>query len=107
MLMEILRYSEMYNLCDKYKTKMLCILQFPSTPRVYKIILNVSHDGVRYTILDTVHCQVLSNTLETGCFHFLIRCNGKKKDHIELGQLEMTPANPNFGITFSSFRSND
>jgi hypothetical protein len=73
---------------------------------VYKLILNVSHDGVRYIILDTIHCQVLSNTLETG--FFLIRCNGKKKDHIELGQLEMTPpTNPNSGITFSYFRSDD
>lgn len=56
-----------------------------------------------YTILDTVHCQVLSNTLETGFFFF-----NQKKDHIELGQLEMTPStNPNFGVTFSSFRSDD
>ena len=65
--MEILRYSEMYNLCDEYKIQMLCILQLPSTPRVYKLILNESHDGVRYT-LDTVYRQVLSNTLETGFF---------------------------------------
>jgi len=32
--MEILRYSEMYNVCDEYKIQMLCILQFLSIPYV-------------------------------------------------------------------------